>query len=630
MKKIKAESNFAWSIARTLRRARWVVLPLLFISTHLMASWGCAQTRPRPSSGRGRVLVSSVVKAQEPEAGATLAPAASRPKSESEAERLQRLRALIAAVLASPEMIRARTSLLVERAARKPAAPASAPHEPGAAPGDSDPVDKKPAATSRPVREVLVAVEPATRRVPASNAKLLTSAAAVMSLPGRYAFVTEVSRSRAGGPLYLWGTGDPVLRGKDLNRLARQLRSRGVRRVRGIVVDDSYFGRRRLAPGFDRFIAGSYYRPTSSAVNVDGNAIVIRVSAPKRRRRPKVEVLPPSDYVKVNKKVRFARRDKRARRRPRRCKRCKVRVKIRPRGSIMWVTVSGLVARNGRPHVRKRAVYDPALNAGWALRRALIKAGVKVAGVVRRGRRPARSKVLVRKRRSLGTILAAVNRRSDNLAAENLVRAMGILERPGKKKSGTWERGLARMRTVFKELGIEEYWLGNGSGLHRNSWVTAQTMVALLQHVFATERLRRTMVPTLAVAGKSGTLARRMKGTEAAGFVAAKTGTLGGALALSGYVDPAGPRPLVFSILVNGRSDRKVRDQIDRIATLLARYARGAPLDESAGEPASLPSSMPTSAPSSRPAEVTAGAPDGSARRLALQVPGISASMVPW
>jgi D-alanyl-D-alanine carboxypeptidase/D-alanyl-D-alanine-endopeptidase (penicillin-binding protein 4) len=251
-------------------------------------------------------------------------------------------------------------------------------------------------------------------------------------------------------------------------------------------------------------------------------------------------------------------------------------------------------------------VYDPGLAAGWALRRSLANAGVRVSGRVLRGRRPQGALLVARKARSLGAILAAANTRSDNLAAEMLVRAMGAVDSAGERR-GTWERGLRVLRSALARQGLTEFWLGNGSGLHRESWVTARLMVRLLARIQRERRLRQMLLPTLAVAGRSGTLSRRMRDTAAEGVVLGKTGTLGSALALSGLVDPDGALPLAFSIIVNGRSTRAVRDHIDRIAVLFARYARGLPLEEPlepaltagrASPAASMPATDPVGPPS--------------------------------
>lgn len=541
-----------------LSMQRYLAAPVVVVA--LLLSWSCARAQvPEPVGPKVVLSQMASSPAVEPE-GRPAEPAASMPVRPSPEERREALRRQIQATLDDPVMQRARVSIVV-----------------------------------RPLTgDALFEVEPDARRVPASNVKLLTSVAALRALPGRYHFVTEYRR--AGGRLYIHGNGDPVLRGRELVALGQALRARGVGSVRGIVVDDSYFDRRRrLAPGFESFGEGAYYRPTSGALNVSGNAITVKVSAPRDRRRPRVDVYPPSDYVIVRKLVRFAPTKGKGR------GKTHVSVKIQPRGSIMWVTVTGQIPHGAPAWRTRRAVYDPALATGWAVRRALAKAGATVSGSVWRGRAPAGAALVLRRERPLASILAAVNTHSDNLAAETLVRAMG--SRDPSTPAGSWERGLQVLRQVLEPLGLTEFSLGNGSGLHRHSWVTARLMTDLLRTILSDAGLRRVLLPTLAVAGRSGTLAPRLRGTAAEGLVRAKTGTLGGALALSGYVDPEGPAPLVFSILVNGRSDHAVRDRMDHIATLLARHVRSLPLEGPSSQAASQPASQPSSQPSSQPVD---------------------------
>ena len=526
----------------------------LFASASVvLCVWGCASAVKAPIRGGTNGARGASA------SGTTPVALASQPASQpaAKADPLTRLRELVAAELAHPEMKKARLSLLV------------APLTP--APGGGDPI---------------ISMNPDARRVPASNAKLLTTTAAALALGGAPGFITRVYAWRPGGPLYLRGTGDPVLSRADLAAMARAVKAGGVLKVRGVVVDDSYFDARRLAPGFQSFSEGVHYRPTSGALNVDGNVVVILVSAPRGRRRPRVDVFPPSDYVKVRKRVRFSR----GRRGPG-SRKSEIKIETQAVNNIMWLNISGTMGRRARTFSTRRAVYDPALNAGWAFRRALVEAGVEVLGSVRRGRVPARAKGLAARRSAMSTILGRTNRHSNNLAAENLVRLMGIQKArttPGARNKGlrvdTWKAGLVAMKEHLAKLGVTEFWLGNGSGLHRGSWVTARTMVTLLQRIHGSARLRKLLLPSLAVAGRSGTLAGRMRKTHAAGFIRAKTGTLSGALALSGYVDPEGKRPLVFSLLVNGRSDRVVRDRMDRLAVLLARYSRGMKLVEEVDE----------------------------------------------
>ena len=78
---------------------------------------------------------------------------------------------------------------------------------------------------------------------------------------------------------------------------------------------------------------------------------------------------------------------------------------------------------------------------------------------------------------------------------------------------------------------------------------------------------------SLPIAGVDGTLTRRFSNSEAKGLLQAKTGTLTGAIALSGYAQPPQYSEVVFSIMVNNAHlpNRKVQQDVDAIATLLTR-----------------------------------------------------------
>jgi D-alanyl-D-alanine carboxypeptidase/D-alanyl-D-alanine-endopeptidase (penicillin-binding protein 4) len=80
---------------------------------------------------------------------------------------------------------------------------------------------------------------------------------------------------------------------------------------------------------------------------------------------------------------------------------------------------------------------------------------------------------------------------------------------------------------------------------------------------------------SLPVAGISGTLENRFRNTPAQGIVQAKTGTVSGVVALSGYIDAPNYEPLVFSIIVNqSGSATTLRQAVDEIVLLLTRLRR--------------------------------------------------------
>ena len=85
--------------------------------------------------------------------------------------------------------------------------------------------------------------------------------------------------------------------------------------------------------------------------------------------------------------------------------------------------------------------------------------------------------------------------------------------------------------------------------------------------------LRESWIQSLAVAGRSGTLAGRMRGSAAAGHCAAKTGTINGVSALSGYCFRANGDATVFSIINNRVDTDRARAAQDRMTALIARYS---------------------------------------------------------
>ena len=103
--------------------------------------------------------------------------------------------------------------------------------------------------------------------------------------------------------------------------------------------------------------------------------------------------------------------------------------------------------------------------------------------------------------------------------------------------------------------------------------LTPRQLTKALLFAVKTSRYSSEFKSCLATAGVDGSLALRMRKTPAQGLVRAKTGTLNGVSALSGYAD-VGKKSLVFSILVNGhrvRATGQARALQDRIAVALVK-----------------------------------------------------------
>jgi D-alanyl-D-alanine carboxypeptidase/D-alanyl-D-alanine-endopeptidase (penicillin-binding protein 4) len=116
-------------------------------------------------------------------------------------------------------------------------------------------------------------------------------------------------------------------------------------------------------------------------------------------------------------------------------------------------------------------------------------------------------------------------------------------------------------------IGIE-----NGSGLSRRNRATPAAVGRFLRSMAGeSAAVASAFRDSLAVAGRTGTLAYRMRGTAAEGRCQAKTGTLNGVSALSGYCRAASNERFVFSLLFGGRVDTDAaRTAQDRAAALIA------------------------------------------------------------
>jgi D-alanyl-D-alanine carboxypeptidase/D-alanyl-D-alanine-endopeptidase (penicillin-binding protein 4) len=227
--------------------------------------------------------------------------------------------------------------------------------------------------------------------------------------------------------------------------------------------------------------------------------------------------------------------------------------------------LSGLSFESGRSR-------DPARSAALTALDLLRKRGVSVAKKTARGTVPDKADASVEvadvTSSSLARIARSTNVFSINFYAEMLVKSIGAAA----NGVGSTAGGMAEIREFAADAGGSLRG-ENGSGLSRIDRASPRSVVALLDHMLDEEpRVRDAWLSSLAVAGRSGTLASRMRGTAAQDNCFGKTGTITGVSALSGYCDVGGGRLIAFSILQSKvRIDRAHVAQ-DRIAALVARY----------------------------------------------------------
>ena len=210
----------------------------------------------------------------------------------------------------------------------------------------------------------------------------------------------------------------------------------------------------------------------------------------------------------------------------------------------------------------------PALAAARGLVRSLRGRGVRVAGRTAVGAAPAGTAPIAAVRSPrMDRLVRLINVPSDNFAAEVLLKDLGAAY----GRSGSTAQGAAVVRRTMEALEIQRRAVADGSGLSRANRVSARQVVALLAAMRGTDEADA-FEHSLAVAGRTGTLRNRLRGTAADGACRGKTGTLNGVSSLAGLCSTRDGHVVAFALLMNGVTVWRAHVQQDRIAAALAGY----------------------------------------------------------
>jgi D-alanyl-D-alanine carboxypeptidase/D-alanyl-D-alanine-endopeptidase (penicillin-binding protein 4) len=236
---------------------------------------------------------------------------------------------------------------------------------------------------------------------------------------------------------------------------------------------------------------------------------------------------------------------------------------------------ASFLGRESRPlsalsvaEVKLRGANGSAAAAAGALMAALERRGVAVAGSPRASRAPKDVLPLAYDlSQPLSEIVRHMNRDSDNFVSELLLKELGA----SVGRNGTTATGARVVRSALLGAGVPlaGVRITDGSGLSRLDRLTAKALVAVLRAGADDPEIRGTFVTSLAVAGISGTLRKRLARRPTKGRVIAKTGTTSQASALAGFVR----RRYVFAVVQNGSPVPywSARAAQDRFVTILAR-----------------------------------------------------------
>jgi len=228
---------------------------------------------------------------------------------------------------------------------------------------------------------------------------------------------------------------------------------------------------------------------------------------------------------------------------------------------------------------------DPAKSAAQKFEDALRKDGISIGNSVTPASVPQGvNQIADYGSETMADLVQDTNVPSNNFYAEMLLKDVGAQF----GSSGSTAGGIDVVRRFASSQGAQ-FNGENGSGLTRRNKASPASVVKLLDSMIeidkkkspdeqlAQERLRDAWIDSLAVAGRTGTVAHRMRGTAAAGNCHLKTGTLDGVSALSGYCFRGGDdadHAVIFSLLMNRVNVDRAHVVQDRMAALIARFSR--------------------------------------------------------
>ena len=395
--------------------------------------------------------------------------------------------------------------------------------------------------------------------VPASNMKIITSAAALKYLGPNYEYKTAVGLR--DDTLIVIGGGDPLLGDKvtdaKYNRkdgwifqdIIAKLKRKRIRTVKDIIVDSSIFDDRRVHPNWPKKELNRWYACEVSGLNFNGNCI--EITAKNTGGKVAVSIEPNTGFVKLINKVKPISKGSSA-------------VGSYRQTSPNTIVVNGKCRKQVGPF--DVAIERPAAFFGFLLAENLAKSGIKVKGqlIEKTVGNDRKIRVLAEYKTSIADCLARCNKNSLGLAAEALLKTIGANSEPG-GKNGSWEGGRQLISRYLLALDVDkgQFYIDDGSGLSRQNKLTANAITSVLSDIYKS-RHWELYKASLAVGGEDGTIVKYFKEQQYKGKIFAKTGWMTGVRAFSGVCSTE-EGDYIFSILSN-KTNSKTRNAFHDIA----------------------------------------------------------------
>jgi D-alanyl-D-alanine carboxypeptidase/D-alanyl-D-alanine-endopeptidase (penicillin-binding protein 4) len=384
---------------------------------------------------------------------------------------------------------------------------------------------------------------------PASTLKLLVGSVALERLGPDYRFATAASLapgSDGADALEVTGFGDPLLAARDLDGLAEAVAAKG-ERVGSVAVDATLFGDAPYPDGWTWDDFGEDYAARISAATIEENVVHVHLRLDENGAVAASAAPLPGVFAGAGPDCRADGGYIVVRAKPQPGAESDVDARV----DGPCVVLDGVVG-NGATDVDV-AVPDPPLYLGAIVLRALAARGVDVngaavarvppeRGIGASGTAPAGapfvptldSALWAHRSPPLGQILGPrFWIPSDNLVGETLLLQLA-LSRPA--LPATRAAAFQVEREWLRSIGVDPatVTLADGCGMSQYDRITPRALTAILQHDWQGPN-RQLVLDSLPVGGARGTI-EGIAGTDAAGRVFAKTGSMRHVRGLAGYL----------------------------------------------------------------------------------------------
>ncbi|MBE9221998.1 D-alanyl-D-alanine carboxypeptidase/D-alanyl-D-alanine-endopeptidase [Cyanobacterium stanieri LEGE 03274] len=395
--------------------------------------------------------------------------------------------------------------------------------------------------------------------IPASNTKVLTTAAALLKLGTNYQISTPVyytGEMPRIDSLIIVGSGDPTMTTTKLEEVAEHLKERGIDSINQLIVKDDASFSEMINGTWENSDLPYYYAPPVSDIILNENTVTVSLRGEDINQPAIIEW---SDHVagkqwRVINNVLTTNNPE------------DNNVRLVPNWRESTIEVTGELGLNQESRQWWLSIPNPHQYFLDSFQRVLQNEDILVSRtqVVSDDNVNLAQPLIEIKSHYLSDIINTTNKDSNNLFAEILLRQL--------REENKSEFDVQREILTTINVNGETYNLRDGSGLSRQNLVTPSAMVATLEGMINSP-YQSFFRQSLPMAGVDGTLRNRFQDSLGGERFLAKTGTLTGVTALSGYLEMESYPDLIVSVMVNQSSEGAVilRETTDNIVNTVAR-----------------------------------------------------------